>query len=430
MEDYNEFDEELQIYTPSALLRRASLVFEEAKKNKTLVGLIGVNFSETIRIRSLLGAFASMQARKEIVSRSKSKLPDNHLIGRGTDSLIICLPGMGREATKHLADEIALELNIPITYEGFTFDLAPKVTVCEYPGTVGYVDVREVTRIWGSFIDIAQTREAQVNMMSENDLFHINEKQRIDRNLLKAIPNGEFKLVYQPRVHMQTGKVVGCEALLRWESPELGHVSPAVFIPRAEATGIIHSITPWVIERAGLSNKFLQQQFGDGFRTGINLSPANVNSPNLIQTVKKALDRSETTAQNLDFEITESLLLENKSMVMNQLNSMRQQGAHTALDDFGTGFSSLSLLARIPLDVLKIDQSFIQKLDQAESQMDLNVIKAIRDLGNACGLQIVAEGMETREQVDILINRVDVEYGQGYFFGRPMSASEFIETYA
>lgn len=428
MTNFIVIDEELQVFTSAELYRRGAELYNEAKINKKSVGLLGINFSDTVKIRSMLGGYASMAAQKEMVGRVLSILPDKHLVGKGTDGLIILIPNFSKEQTLELAEAAATSLNSPYEYEGYRFDIAPTITVNEYPGEMGYIDVNEVSRIWGAFIDMAEMSDAQINILNSEDLFLINEKQRIDYKLFKAIENEELYLVYQPRVDMRTNRIIGCEALLRWENPDLGNVSPSVFIPRAEASGMIHSITPWVIQKAAMDTVEFRKKFGKTFTTSVNLSPANIHSPNLMSSIGKALSKSEVKPEYLAFEITESLLLENKTIVTSQLNSIRKSGAQTALDDFGTGFSSLSLLTRIPLDVLKIDQSFVQRLDNPDCELDIKVIKAIKDLGEACGLQIIAEGMETRSQVDVLLNQVDVQYGQGYFFGYPLRFQEFLDS--
>jgi diguanylate cyclase (GGDEF)-like protein/PAS domain S-box-containing protein len=248
-------------------------------------------------------------------------------------------------------------------------------------------------------------------------------RARLEAELRNALPLQQFSVVYQPMVALATGRVHKAEALLRWSHPTLGAVSPAHFIPVAEASGLIAPIGDWVFDQAAAQVANWRQAFDPDFQVSINKSPAQFHqrATHTVSWVER-LRTLGLPGNSVAIEITEGLLLETNEAVNGHLNDLRLAGMDVSLDDFGTGYSSLSYLQKLDIDFLKIDQSFVRNL--APDSTDLTLCKAIIAMANALGMQVVAEGVETAEQRDLL-RQAGCHFGQGYLFARPMAADVF-----
>jgi PAS domain S-box-containing protein/diguanylate cyclase (GGDEF)-like protein len=243
---------------------------------------------------------------------------------------------------------------------------------------------------------------------------------QLETDLRRALERGELRVFYQPIVHLQSGRITGFEALARWQHPERGLVMPDDFIPLAEETGLILPIGMWVLEEA--CRKLRQWQArpgGEGLRMAVNLSARQFSQPDLVQRVRTILRRTGVPASTLELEITESVILQHSSPVMETLRQMKEMGVGLHVDDFGTGYSSLSYLHRLPLDALKIDRSFVSGADAG----GLQIVRTIVAMAQALGVAVVSEGIETAELLDEL-RSLHCEYGQGFLFSRPVPEEE------
>jgi diguanylate cyclase (GGDEF)-like protein len=240
----------------------------------------------------------------------------------------------------------------------------------------------------------------------------LQERRLLELDLRRAVANGEFEIYYQPQVDAQTESITGCEALLRWNHPTRGMVSPAEFIPVAEETGVIVPLGAWVLQQACRDAANWPKHVG----VAVNLSSAQFKGLTLVQTVVSALDASGLSPLRLELEITETALLADNDSTIATLNHLRGLGVRIAMDDFGTGYSSLSYLRSFPFDKIKIDRSFIK--DLGEKSDCSAIVKAVASLGAALGMTTTAEGVETAEQLRQIRDQGCTEV-QGYFFGRP-----------
>ncbi|MCR4302299.1 MAG: EAL domain-containing protein [Sulfuricaulis sp.] len=243
----------------------------------------------------------------------------------------------------------------------------------------------------------------------------------LESNLRHALERQEFLLYYQPQVNLATGAITGVEALIRWRHPELGLVSPAQFIPVAEETGLMKSIDEWVLRTACLQAQAWRSAGLPPITMAVNLSGAVFGEPSLVETISRVLGESCLVPEQLELEITESAIMKNAEPTVRMLGDMRRMGIRLAIDDFGTGYSSLSYLKRFPIDTLKIDQSFVQ--DVTVDEDDASLVKAIVVMGHALKLNVLAEGVETAEQLAFL-RKEGCDSMQGYFFCRPLSVEE------
>lgn len=256
-----------------------------------------------------------------------------------------------------------------------------------------------------------------------HDIRRFSEKQmQISNHLRIAMARSEFYLYYQPKVDINSRRIIGAEALLRWHNQELGDIPPDTFIPLAEKAGVIDEIGSWVLEMACREAQGWQSLIDGTLQVSVNISPQQFRSGVLVEDMQNALSRSGLPADLLELEITESLLLQDSYEPLAILKNIADQGVRLALDDFGTGYSSLSYLRRFPLQVLKIDRSFITGLNTDESSRTL--VEAIIAMAHSLNLQLVAEGVEKIEELEFLQQR-NVEIAQGYLFSPPISAEQF-----
>ena len=249
---------------------------------------------------------------------------------------------------------------------------------------------------------------------------------RLATDLRYAVENNELRLQYQPKVDTATGRLLGMEALVRWIHPERGMVSPIEFIPVAEETGLIVGIGRWVLREACRQNKEWQQAGLRPLRVAVNLSARQFRAGELLKEIDAALAETGLTADSLELEITESMVMADPESVIKVLDAIHDRGIHLALDDFGTGHSSLAYLKRFPIDCVKIDRAFIK--DTPENLEDVAITKTIIAMAQALGLSTVAEGVETAEQLE-LMKGLGCDQIQGYFFSRPLPADDFLAFY-
>lgn len=250
------------------------------------------------------------------------------------------------------------------------------------------------------------------------------ERLKLENRLYKALEREEFLLHYQPQVDLKTGQIVGMEALIRWQSPELGLISPYQFIPLAEETGLICPIGEWVLRTACMQNCLWQSLGLPPIRIAVNLSGRQVQQPTLVKVVEQILAETGLEPRYLELEITESIAMHDVEWTISVLQKLQDLGIHISMDDFGTGYSSLSYLKHFPLNTLKIDRSFIR--DLMTDTHDAAIIKAVMALGHGLNLKVIAEGVETVEQLDFLYS-VQCDGLQGYLFSPPVPAEAATE---
>jgi EAL domain-containing protein (putative c-di-GMP-specific phosphodiesterase class I) len=243
----------------------------------------------------------------------------------------------------------------------------------------------------------------------------------LEAELALAAERHEFELFYQPQLHLADNRLVGAEALIRWNHPGRGLVSPADFMPVVNTSPISEQIAEWVLETA-CAQAAAWERTGERLRIGVNLSPSQFQSGDLAGAVAQALARTGLSPTSLELEVTEDILLHDEQGALNTFLKIQALGVRIVFDDFGTGFASLSYLKKFPLDGLKIDRSFV--LGLLVNPDDAAIVSSTVGLSKQLGLTVIAEGIENRATADFLI-RMGCEEGQGYFFGRPMPTADF-----
>lgn len=243
----------------------------------------------------------------------------------------------------------------------------------------------------------------------------------LEHYLNVALINNEFSIVYQPQVSIRTGRVVGVEALIRWDSPVLGRVSPVQFVPIAESSGLIIPIGEWVLRTAVGQMKDWTERGINVDNVAVNVSAIQLQQSDTLPTVFKALDEIGLRYNKLELELTESAALDSEQQYFDIMSELHARGVQISIDDFGTGYSSLGQLRRFKCHKLKIDKSFVRNIDDP---IEKAIIKAIIELAHTLGYKTIAEGVETQLQLDIL-TELGCEEAQGYYFSKPLTPSQF-----
>lgn len=249
----------------------------------------------------------------------------------------------------------------------------------------------------------------------------VNNRLTLENQLQQALDNGEFVLHYQPKINLANGKLTGAEALIRWNDPRTGLVPPARFISVLEDTGMIYEVGRWALREAVAAGRRWRSAGFSAVRIAVNVSALQLRNPLFVSDIRQIIDGDEQAA-GLELEITESLIMENVGSSIDTLLAIRAMGVSIAIDDFGTGFSSLSYLARLPIDVLKIDRAFVTAMTAGPQELAL--VNAIITLAHAMRLKVVAEGVETDEQAHRL-RSLGCDEMQGFLFSKPVSADIF-----
>jgi diguanylate cyclase (GGDEF)-like protein/PAS domain S-box-containing protein len=326
-----------------------------------------------------------------------------------------------------LAEDIARELQTSFSIEGQEFYLSASI------GIAFNTDANQMGTDILRNADLAMY-EAKARGKARHAVFdpamhrRANRLWELETNLRRALekytesastPSGEFVVHYQPIVSLVDGKLMGFEALARWFHPSHGPISPAEFIPVAEETGLIVPLGCWILQEACAQLQRWREEFGlgDGVKMSVNLSSAQIQQTDLIEQIDRILETTGLDGDCLKLEITESILMENTEIANDILSRLRARRIGISIDDFGTGYSSLSYLHRLPVDTLKIDRSFVRRMN--EDRENRGIVEAVITLARHLGMNVVAEGIETREQLDRLTS-LHCGYGQGYFFAKPL----------
>jgi diguanylate cyclase (GGDEF)-like protein len=241
----------------------------------------------------------------------------------------------------------------------------------------------------------------------------------LENDLRRAITRQEFLVYYQPMVSLTTGRIAGFEALVRWQHPSRGLIYPVDFIPVAEETGLIHAINSWVLHSACKQLRLWQHDpaIPETLTISVNLSARLFYQPNLIAIIDHIIEETQINPANLELEITESVIMENSHVIKTIIKQLQQRNIKLIMDDFGTGYSSLSYLHSFPLNALKIDKSFVHRMQENQNHMGL--VPAIISIANSMGMRVIAEGVETKEQLDQL-RSLNCDFAQGHLFAKAL----------
>lgn len=397
-----------------------------SKKNQWNFSLIFLDIDNFKDINDTLGHNIGDQLLIEFSKRVRDVLRDEDTIARlGGDEFIILLPMTDAAQAQKIAEKLLFTVYQPFTIQQNELTVTVSMGISVYPD-----DGMDKDTLYKN-ADTAMYR-TKYNGKNNYSFFTQEMQMQTKRNLLltnalhNAIAHDELHVVYQPQISLTTHKLVGLEALLRWEHPEYGNISPAEFIPLAESSGLILSIGDWVMKTAvGQLKNWLNRGLQD-ISISVNLSAVQFNQANLQHNIIQLLDEIDLPASYLEIELTESAIMSNPESAINIINQLHHVGIKIAIDDFGTGYSSLSYLKKFKAYKLKIDQSFVR--DITIDPEDKAIVNAIINMANSLGLQTIAEGVETLEQLKYLEENGCDEV-QGYYYSKPLTVNEFEKRY-
>ena len=369
-------------------------------------------------INDSLGHLVGDELLRHATRRMQLILPDLGTLTRfGGDEFVILMEEyIDLKSLTELADLIQQQLQLPFNLHNYELFISASVGI--NLASEEYTQPDEILRDADlAMYQAKQKGRGRYELFTQSDRIAAMVRLNLERDLRRAVDKHEFYLMYQPIVSLQTQQVCGFEALLRWENSEGKHISPNEFIPITEETGLINSLGWWVMQEACQQAQLWNQQLNNtNLSININVSPLQLRQFDFVKTLKQILIETGLTNHCLKLEITESCLLENIDSDTNLLQDLQALGIQLCIDDFGTGYSSLSRLHDLPIDTLKIDQSFVKRIG---SQSDSTaIIETIISLSQSLNIHTVAEGVETRSQLDKLIE-IGCNFGQGYLFSRP-----------
>ncbi|MAY42851.1 MULTISPECIES: EAL domain-containing protein [unclassified Neptuniibacter] len=405
------------------LLERFSTALDYASRAGDKVSLFFIDLDRFKQVNDSLGHSFGDRLIAEAAKRLHGCIRKTDTAARlGGDEFAIVCSGMPGVANIDSAlTKILKVMSEPYYIDRQKIVLSASIGVTIFPNDG--VSIEELTRNADSAMYKAKEKGGNTYQFFTEEMHAESLRRHIMEGYLRsALENQEFVLNYQPIVETVSKKIVGCEALIRWHSPELGLVNPVDFIPLAEETGLIIPIGEWVLQEACKQTALFIKQVPDNFFISVNVSSYQFRNVDMCAVVKKTLSQVSLSPSVLALEITESLMMNEDVAVREQLQELRNYGVSISIDDFGTGYSSLSYLHKYPLSTLKIDKEFIQELATNESKSLL--VDAIISMSKSLGLKVIAEGIEEEAQVEILRDK-GCEYLQGYLFSRPIELTEF-----
>lgn len=368
----------------------------------------------------------------EVGRRLASMVRETDLVARldGDEFVVIHKEGVDKETADIIARRLMSTVTAPYEYRGFSLKASVSVGISCFPADVHLQKdqsslAEEIVNNAAVALQDAKAKgKNQYQLFNESMRSRITDRLHLEQDLKIALIEDQFEVFYQPKIDINTLKVTGAEALVRWKHPTRGMVSPELFVPLAEETGLIMELGEWILRTACRQTHMLQEIGFRGLGVAVNISAVQFTDGNLLSMVSKALKDSELSSDLLELEITESAVMHDPEEVVNSLHQLSRFGMKLAIDDFGTGYSSLAYLKRFPVDTLKIDRAFIT--DVSVDGDDVAIVEAILGLGRHFGMKVVAEGVEDKDQLKFL-RAQGCDIAQGYFISKPLNLQQYIK---
>lgn len=403
-----------------ALLRdRLSLAISQAKRDNEQLAVLFLDLDRFKNINDSLGHMIGDELLQQVSKRLKTCIREGDTLSRfGGDEFTLLLPKINdpKEDVSAIANKITESLKQAFLIDGHELYVSASIGVSIFPDDGNNMD---------TLIKNADIAMYHVKGNGKNNFqFYSNEMTTpyfknlsLETGIRKALQKNEFSLVYQPQINLKTGEISGVEALLRWQHPIHGSISPSEFIPFAEESGLIMEIGEWVIDNALKELKKWQKAGLPLIRMSINMSTKQLEDDNIVRLVTDTLNKYDLRGSSLEIEITENSIMEDMESVIRKLQDFHHQGITIAIDDFGTGYSSLSYLHKLPIQTLKIDRIFIK--DSQFTKGEHSIVNTIIAMAKGLNLNVIAEGVETQKQLNAL-QELECHEAQGYLFGKPL----------
>jgi diguanylate cyclase (GGDEF)-like protein len=397
-----------------------AIKLSDARRHESHVALHLIDLDRFKTVNDTLGHPCGDKLLKEVADRLRIVIRPGDVVTRfgGDEFVVLQTHADNRQAAESLAQRIVRAIAEPFEIDEHRIDIGASIGIAM--ASADGTDVDQLLKKADMALYAAKRGGRANHQFFAAEMEEAMQARRaLELDMRDALTSNQFRLVFQPLVDLQTGKTTACEALVRWHHPRRGVILPSIFIPVAEETGMIVEIGQRILELACVE----AANWPSTVKVSVNLSPVQFKNPSLVLHVASALAKSGLRAQRLDLEITERLLLEDSEETLIAMQQLKDLGVNMSLDDFGTGYSSLNYLLKFPFKKIKIDQSFIR--DKETERDARSIIKAIANLGASMEKIVVAEGIETEEQMK-MVKRLGCHEGQGYLFGSPMSGEEIL----
>ena len=405
---------------------RLEMAIAQAMRRKEKIAVMFLDIDRFKLVNDTYGHQIGDQLLRNFAARVRSCLRTGDTLARqGGDEFTALLPSISSTEDVHVvAEKILAELRQPFLLGETQFLATASIGFALYPDNSASAEALIRCADVAMYQVKAQGKNGYVAFQPHMHTAHL-DRLSIENDLRKAVKEGnQFELHFQPQINAETGKAIGVEALIRWHHPSAGMISPDVFIPIAEETGLIVTISDWVLREACAQLVHLKEQGFGELRLGVNLSAREFDRADLLERIRLPLEEFRIAPESLEIEITESLLMKDAENIVARVKHLRGTGVHISIDDFGTRYSSLNYLRRFSVSRIKIDQSFVR--DLKASSDSFAIIQAIVGIANNFDLQLIAEGVETEHQVAIL-RQLGCTEMQGYFFSRPLPSKQLTE---
>jgi diguanylate cyclase (GGDEF)-like protein len=395
-----------------------------AKRHQSLLGVMFIDLDGFKPINDGLGHDVGDLLLKALGRRLQEGLRASDTAARfgGDEFMVLCEDVADEQHVISIAERLQGAIAEPFMIAGHELTVSSSMGIVVSSGHEESAD--SLIRNADAAMYRAKRQGVSYEMFDDGMRSRVRARARTESDLHRAIEEREFRLLYQPQVDLRSGKIVGLEALLRWDHPERGVVEPAEFLWLAEETGLITKIGEWALRQSCLQARAWGARAGSPLRVSVNLSARQHRDAGLVDLVERILTETRTDPETVCLEITESVVVNDAESAGATLQALKGLGVKLSIDEFGTGHSSLGSLKRFPLDVLKIDRSFVSGL--GTDPEDAAIVTAIINLAHSLGLETVADGVETKEQVDEL-RTLGCDVGQGFYFARPRPSDAIAE---
>jgi len=418
------FDNLTQLPNRNLLLEHLATALDNAKREKKQLAIAMLDIDNFKDVNDSLGHSAGDALLIESAKRIKNCLRSNDIVARlGGDEFIVVLVGTTTVIdVDNVGQKLLNTLSQPYIIDGKSVHCTASIGVALYPDDAMSLETLLINADQAMYSAKARGRN-NINYFTESMRTELLKRMEIIQDLRVAIAQQQFHMVYQPIVNLVNHKIAKAEALIRWQHPEKGLIPPADFIPIAEEAGLITEISEWIFNEVSQQVKHWRVTYCQDLMISINTSPVQYrNQGKQIIAWTESLKAQDISPQAIAFEITENLLMENKTEVVNVLDKVRQQGIAVSIDDFGTGYCSFSYLKNYAIDYLKIDKSFVQNM--SANNKDAALCEAIIVMASKLNIDVIAEGIETEQQQQFL-TEVGCLFGQGYLLSKPLTKDDF-----
>ena len=420
-----QYDALTELPNSTLLGDRLTQAIALGRRHDTQLAVMFIGLDRFKRINNALGYPVGDEVLQQVSQSLVAAVRESDSVFRyGSDEFVILLNDVQHpQQTQHIAQKVLQAISVTRHVAGHDLSVTASLGISIYPNDSSTA-VELIKHAETAMHTTKERGPDDLSFYTEDMNLRARHQQNLESAIRQALEHDEFALHYQPKLDLKTGRILGAEALIRWFQPRSGWVHPANFIPVAEDSGLIVPLTQWVLRHACEQAQAWRTMGLAPLRISVNISAIDFRQREFVDNLAAILKQTGLPPNQLELEITESVLMQNVDETVDILNRIKAMGVRLALDDFGTGYSSLSYLRRFPIDVLKIDQSFVRGLH--ENSQDAQLISAIIGMGKSLELNIIAEGVETLEQLNFL-RAQHCEEGQGFLFSKAVPAKDFAQ---